>query len=94
MKISVYSRRRLSGRRNGTPCICSTTSWLETPMPSIMRPPEISSRVAYSSARTAGEREKTLTIVVPIWIREVFCAITASHGIAESCHASGTATSS
>ncbi len=55
--IAVYSRISVTGLSIVWPCQNSTTGRCETPMPSIIRPPEASWIVAASWAMVAGVRE-------------------------------------
>ena len=64
-----------------------STRWAESPrpMPSSMRPPEISWRVAIADAVTVGSLVTGLVTQVPRWIVVVACAHSAKIGYG-SCH--------
>ena len=99
LMISMYSRSRVAGFSNGTPCQCSMTFAPELPRPMIARPPESSSSVPNVIAITAGVRLKTLTIAVPSWIFFVVSAscvrmLKASRPHASATHADSTPRSS
>ena len=90
----MYSRSRVAGFWNGTPCQCSTTFAPELPSPMIARPPESSSSVPKVIPSTAGVRLKTFTIAVPSWIFFVLRANCVSMLKASRPHASATQTDS
>ena len=76
--ISTYSRIRPSERSNGTPYQPSDTCGPETPSPSRIRPPEITSSVAAAIAAAVGWRAGICISAEPIPIRSVRSARTAS----------------
>jgi hypothetical protein len=72
--IPVYSRICRTGFVISASNQFSTVTRCETPMPSTIRPPEISSIVAAVCAQEAGVREKMGRTPVPSLIRSVASA--------------------
>ena len=65
---------RAAGGEKGTPYHSSFMRRVPLPRPSIMRPPESSSRSSAALACTTGERVKAFAIAVPMPMRAVACA--------------------
>ena len=82
--ISISSRMRWIGLRNGTPCQPSTTCGPLAPRPSTKRPCDIDASVIAVIARLAGVRATACMMPAPSLMRDVFAARYAS-GVAASC---------
>ena len=87
-RMSRYSRSRVSGRANGTPCRPSTTCGPLTPKPRMKRLPDIAARFIAVIAIIDGTRALIWAIPVPRRIRSVCPARYASGVIASPPHAS------
>ena len=69
---------RSAGAENGTPYQSSFMRRVALPSPSIMRPPESSSRSSAALACSSGVRMKAFAIAVPMRTRRVAWAMAAS----------------
>jgi hypothetical protein len=86
----VVASSRLTGARKVTSCSPSASCGLPAPTPSTNRPPDSSSRLAASIAMLPSPRPQTLITPVPICIRLVCTATSASSTDASWPHASAT----